>query len=140
MALGILAQGTLIPITMTKEEAVLHAERDWCAALAANDLDGIARYMHDDWMLTGSDCNVLTKRTFIDLVRSGELSHSRMDVRESKAAVTGQSGLVIAEISTAGQYRGERFEQIERSTDLFVLQDGDWKCLLTYLQPLEEKP
>ncbi|NUL82966.1 MAG: nuclear transport factor 2 family protein [Armatimonadetes bacterium] len=120
--------------------ALIQAERDWCASLAANDLDGIARYMHDDWMLTGSDCNVLTKQTFLYLLRSGELSHSKMDIRDSKTVATGQSGLVIAEISTAGQYQGKQFEQVERSTDLFVLQDGEWKCLLTYLQPLEEKP
>jgi len=49
----------------------------WAAAIVANDADRIDAYAEEDWTLVGTG-GAMPRRRFLDLVRSGRLTHEEM--------------------------------------------------------------
>ena len=89
--------------------------------------------MADDWTIIGPDGSVNTRAAFLDLVRSGDLTHDVMDSSDETVRVHGDAALVIARGVSGGQYRGQKFRVVERVTDVWVRRDGVWRCIHTHL-------
>ena len=51
----------------------------WDRAMVTNDPEAIGAYMADDWTIIGPDGSVGDKATFLELVRSGKLTHDVME-------------------------------------------------------------
>ena len=119
----------------TREELVRVAS-DWDRAMVGNDPEEIGRYMADDWTIIGADGSVGDKPTFLQLVESGALSHDVMESEDLTVRVYGDTAVVIARGVSGGQYLGQRFREVERSSCVFVRQEGHWKCVLTHLSRL----
>jgi ketosteroid isomerase-like protein len=115
--------------------ALTHA---WDRAMMENDPDAIGRYMADDWTIIGSDGSVGEKATFLALVASGALSHDVMTSEEVQVRVYGDTAVVTARGVSGGQYQGRPFREVERSSCVFVRQQGQWRCVLTHLSRLAE--
>ncbi len=47
--------------------------------------------------------------------------------------VYGETALVTARVAATGAYQGRSFTTLERSTDVFVRQAEQWRCVLTQL-------
>ena len=119
----------------TREELVRVAN-DWDRAMVENDAEAIGRYMADDWTIIGPDGSVGDKRTFLQLVETGALSHDVMESDDLTVRVYGDAAVVTARGVSGGQYQGQRFREVERSSCVFVRLDGQWKCVLTHLSRL----
>ncbi len=104
--------------------------------MVANDPDAIGMYMADDWTIIGPDGSVGDKATFLELVRSGKLTHDVMESHEVKVRVYGDTAVVTAHGVSGGQYRGEPFHLVERASCVFVRQQGRWSCVLTHLSQI----
>jgi ketosteroid isomerase-like protein len=117
--------------------ALTHA---WDRAIAANDAEAIGACMTDDWTIVGSDGTVSHKESFLDLVRSGELSHDVMTSEDFDVRVYGDAALVVARSVSGGQYRGQAFRETERVTCVFARREGAWKCVHTHLSRLGPRP
>jgi ketosteroid isomerase-like protein len=116
---------------------------DWDRAMVANDPEAIGRYMADDWTIIGPDGSVGDKPTFLQLVRSGALSHDVMQSDDLIVRVYGDTAVVTASGVSGGQYQGQPFREVERSSCVFVRQEGQWRCVLTHLSRLasrDERP
>lgn len=61
----------------TRDE-ILALSENWSRAIVANDADAIGEFCANDWILM-SEHGMLTRDTFLSLVRSGELAHEAMD-------------------------------------------------------------
>jgi len=109
---------------------VAHA---WDHAMVGNDVDAIGRYMAEDWTITGSDGNISDKASFLELVRSGQLTHDVMTSEDVKVRVYGDAAVVTARGVSGGKYQGRAFREVEQSSNLFVKQHGEWRCVLTHL-------
>lgn len=120
-------------------DEILRLEKDWSAAMVANDGDSIARFMADDWTIVGPDGNVNTKAAFLALVRSGDLTHDLMDSSDETVRVYGDTALVVAWGVSGGAYRGHNFRAVERVTDVWIRRDGAWRCVHTHLSRIPEK-
>jgi hypothetical protein len=57
------------------QNEVMAVAIEWDRSMIENDADAIGHYMADDWTIIGSDGSVGDKATFLDLVRSGVLTH-----------------------------------------------------------------
>jgi hypothetical protein len=57
------------------QNEVMAVAIEWDRSMIENDADAIGHYMVDDWTIIGSDGSVGDKATFLDLVRSGVLTH-----------------------------------------------------------------
>ncbi|GAA0639999.1 hypothetical protein GCM10009535_16180 [Streptomyces thermocarboxydovorans] len=116
-----------------EEDRLVAQERDWAAAIVANDPDRIARFMADEWVIV-SESGVTSKERFLSLVESGDLTHSAMDaVSRPRVRVYGDTAVVTARVTNTAHYRGVRHDADEWTTDVFVKRDGRWQCVLTHI-------
>jgi ketosteroid isomerase-like protein len=113
--------------------AVAHA---WDRAMVANDPDAIGRYMADDWVIVGSDGKMGNKPDFLELVRSGALTHDVMESSDLEVRVYGETAVVLARGVSGGHFQGTPFHELERSSSVFVRRAGEWHCILTHLSRL----
>jgi ketosteroid isomerase-like protein len=119
-------------------QELIRVSHDWDRSMVANDPDAIGRYMADEWVIIGSDGSVGDKNGFLALVRSGDLSHDVMETYDLNVRIYGETAVLSARGVSGGQYRGQRFHEIERVSCVFVRQSGQWRCVLTHLSRLAQ--
>jgi ketosteroid isomerase-like protein len=95
--------------------------------------------MAEDWTIITPEGNVLNRFAFLGLIKSGDLSHDAMEFADMKVRVYGSTAVVTARATSKGRFKGQPFSESERSTDVFVKQDGQWKCVLTQLTRIATK-
>jgi ketosteroid isomerase-like protein len=117
-------------------QELIRVAEEWDRAMVENDADAIGRYMADDWIIIGSDGSVGDKSTFLQLVRSGTLSHDEMTSEDLRVRVYGDTAVVTARGVSGGTYQGQAFREVERSSCVFVREHGQWRCVLTHLSRL----
>ena len=128
------------PDSSSPEGAELIAlEELFARTVVAGDAGSLEKLVDDDWMIIGPEGNVISKAVFLDVVKSGALTHSTMELDETRVRVYGDTAIVTARAVTAGTYQGQPFTTRERSTDVFVRQHGQWKYVLTQLTTMAEK-
>lgn len=112
---------------------VLEAARQGAAAIAANDVEGISRFLAEDWVIVSAD-GPSPRDRFLGLVASGALRHSAMEiVTEPLVRVLGDVALVTARITNTAHYGGQRFDADEWTTDVLVRTEGGWRCVLSHI-------
>jgi ketosteroid isomerase-like protein len=120
------------------EEELVGTARDWDRAMVTNDAEAIGQYMAEDWIIIGPDGRIGDKATFLELVKSGKLSHDVMESEEFRVRVYGDTAVVTARGISGGKYQGQAFREVERSSCVFVRQEGRWRCVLTHLSRLAQ--
>jgi ketosteroid isomerase-like protein len=118
------------------EEELIALANEWDRAMVRNDADAIGRYMAEDWVIVGSDGRLGDRATFLQLVRSGALSHDVMESEDFRVRVYGDAAVLMARGISGGSYQGHAFREVELSSNVFVKQQGQWKCVLTHLSRL----
>lgn len=126
-------------MTSRTEIELIAVATDWDQAMVENDADAIGRYMADDWTIIGADGRVGDKTTFLELVRSGKLTHDVMETFDPTVRVYGDAAVIIAHGVSGGQYEGQPFREVERSSCVFIRQAGQWRCVLTHLSKIPEE-
>jgi ketosteroid isomerase-like protein len=112
---------------------------EWDQAMVENDAEAIGRYMADDWTIFGSDGSMSDKATFLGLVKSGTLSHDVMESEDLKVRVYGDTAVVTSRGVSGGKYQGQAFREVEQSSNVFVRQEGQWRCVLTHLSRIAQR-
>jgi ketosteroid isomerase-like protein len=120
-------------MTKTAELELIRLEEEWGRAMVRNDAEEIGRFVADDWTIIGPDGSVSDKAAFLELVKSGALTHDVMEAKDIKVRLYGDTAVITARGVSAGQYRGQAFRVVERVSDVFVREDGQWLCILTHL-------
>jgi uncharacterized protein (TIGR02246 family) len=106
---------------------------DWATAIASNDVERIASFMADDWVIV-SESGVTAKDRFLSLVKSGDLTHSAMArAGEARVRVYGDTAVLTCRQTNTAHYQGRRFDADEWTTDVFVRRDGRWRCVLSHI-------
>ncbi len=110
----------------------------WAAAMVANDLDRIAGFMADEWLIV-SESGITTRADFLELISSGGLTHSAMDaVGEPQVQVYGDTAVYTARVTNTAHYQGERFDADEWTTDVFVRDVSGWRCVRSHITNAKE--
>ncbi|MFE2295109.1 nuclear transport factor 2 family protein [Streptomyces sp. NPDC059452] len=108
---------------------------DWAAAIVANDVERIAAFMADEWVIV-SESGITDRDAFLAFVTSGELTHSAMRaITPPRIRVHGDTAVVTARITNTAHYGGRRYDADEWTTDVFVRRDGQWRCVLSHITP-----
>ncbi|MBT8484150.1 MAG: nuclear transport factor 2 family protein [Phycisphaerales bacterium] len=125
--------------TNTEEPDRLRAqELAWTKAILANDADAVGRYVSDDWILISAEGTIVDRAAFLGAIRSGVLTHDRMEFKDWRVRIYEHTALVTADAVSGGTYHGEPFTTHERSTSVYVRRGEGWTCVLTQLSPLRE--
>jgi len=117
-------------------EELIGVVNEWDRAMVENDVEEIGQFMADDWTIIGADGSVGDKATFLELVKSGTLSHDLMESEDFQVRVYGDTAIVTALGVSGGKYQGQAFREVERSSCVFVRHEGRWRCVLTHLSRL----
>ncbi|MFE3447573.1 nuclear transport factor 2 family protein [Nonomuraea sp. NPDC059194] len=123
---------------MDDDTAPVHAQLvavadEWAAAIVSNDAARIAAFMADEWVIV-SESGLTSKRDFLSLVESGELTHSAMTlVNQPRVRVYGDTAILTGRITNTAHHLGRRYDADEWTTDVFVKRDGRWLCVLSQI-------
>ena len=117
----------------TPEEELKRVAVEWDHAMIENDAEAIGRYMSDDWTIIGPGGSVVDRARFLGLIESGALTHDVMESHDMNVRVYGDAAVVIARGMSGGTYQEQAFYLVERSSSLFVRQEGRWRCVSTHL-------
>ncbi|MGI8782455.1 MAG: nuclear transport factor 2 family protein [Acidobacteriota bacterium] len=120
-------------------EELLALEKESAEAFVKSDADAVGRQMAEDWTVITPEGNVLDRSTFLGLIRSGDLTHEAMEFADTTVRVYGDTAVVTARATSKGKFKGQAFSELEWSTDVFVKQEGRWKCVLTQLTRIAKK-
>ena len=112
------------------------AAQAWDRAMITNDADAIGRFMAEDWVIIGADGGRSDKARFLDLIRSGVLTHDVMTSEDLDVRIYGQTAVVTSRGVSGGTYQGSPFREVERVSCVFVKDGMEWKCVLTHLSRL----
>lgn len=107
-------------------------EAAWGRAIVANDADAIGRFMTDDWQIVGED-GITSREDFLELVRSGDLTHESMSKITGSVRALGDAAVLVGRGANTGHYRGQAFASDEWITDVFVRGPDGWRCVRTHL-------
>ena len=102
--------------------------------MVSNNADEIGKFMSDDWKIVGPD-GITSKSSFLQFVRSGILTHNRMDSDETNIDIYGDTAIIVSRGTSAGAYNGNSFSLYEWSTSVFIKTEGKWRCVITMLAP-----
>lgn len=125
-------------MSSTPEETLVALAQAWDRAMVRNSAQEIGRYMADEWTIVGSDGDMSDKATFLAQVASGELVHDVMDSTDIRVRVYGDTAVLLARGVSGGWFRGRAFRECERSSNVFVKQGAEWRCVLTHLSRLTD--
>jgi ketosteroid isomerase-like protein len=125
--------------TSDAEEELLRIEEEFAQAIVSNDLEGMGRIVADDWIIIDANGDIVDRTRFLEVIKSGALTHDMMKSEDFRVRVYGDSAVVTAVTRTKGKFMGQEFSTQERATDVFVKRDGRWQCVLTHLTRLPNK-
>jgi ketosteroid isomerase-like protein len=114
-------------------------DKEWSAAIVKNDAHAIEQFMSDDWVIIGPEGNVIERSRFLEVIKSGDLTHESMESDDWHVRVYGDTALVTSEAKSKGKYKGQVFETHERSTSVYVRKEGRWQCVHTQLTPIAKR-
>ena len=105
---------------MTTEEELFQFGLAWDGAMMRNNAGEIGKFMSDEWIILGTEGGITLKSDFLSLIRSGDLSHNRMDADETHIKIYENTGIVTSRGTSAGYFKGQAFELYEWSTSIFI--------------------
>jgi hypothetical protein len=120
------------------EQELLDLENEFGRVVSNNDVEGIERLVTDDWVIIDPDGTIIDKARFLEVIKSGVLSHDSMESTDMRVRVYGSTAVVTALTTTHGKFLGQEFTSCERATDVFVKADR-WRCVLTQLTRFTKK-
>lgn len=121
------------------QEEILKLEKEFGQAIIKNDAEAIGRFLADDWIIIDPDGGIIDKARFLDVIKSGALSHEAMDSDDSRVRFYGDTAVVTALTTTKGKFMGQEFTTQERATDVFVKENGRWQCVVSQLTRFTKK-
>jgi len=122
--------------SMNLEEELLQFEKDWNRAMENNDADETGKFMSDDWVIIGTGGGITSKDEFLEWIKSGDVSHSRMDSDFIRIKIYENAGVVTSRGTSAGKYKGQDFELYEWSASTYIRKNNKWICVHTMLTPV----
>jgi len=115
------------------EDELLKLEKEFAEAIVRNDVEGIGRLVADDWVIIDPNGEIVDRARFLEVIKSGALTHEMMESEDFRVRIYGDSAVVTAVTRTKGKFMGGEFSTQERATDVFVKPNGRWQCVLTHV-------
>ena len=121
------------------EEEILRLENEFSQSVVKNDAEAVGRFLADDWIIIDPDGGMIDKTNFLNVIKSGALTHEMMKSEDTRVRIYGDTAIVTVLTTTKGKFKGQAFTTQERASDIFVKQDGQWQCALTHLTRFNKK-
>ena len=114
-------------------EEIRKLEEEFGKAMIQNDAEAIGRFLADDWIIIDPDGGIIDRARFLGVIKSGTLTHQAMDSTDMRIRIYANTATVTALTTSTGKYMGQEFKTQERATDVFVKENGQWRCVISQL-------
>jgi uncharacterized protein (TIGR02246 family) len=111
-------------------KAVAALDTAYQAAVKANDAEGMARILADDFVLVTGRGKVFTKNDLLDEARKKSTIYEKQDELEQKVRVWGDTAVVTALLWIKGTSDGKTSERKLWFSDTYVRTPSGWKYVL----------
>ena len=115
------------------QEEVLKLENEFAQAVVKNDPEAIGRFLADDWIIIEPDGGIIDRARFLEVIKSGALTHELMESDDINIRVYGNTAIVTGLTTSKGKFMEQVFTTRERATDVFVNENGRWQCVFSQL-------
>ena len=119
--------GSLVMAHAATEEDLRQVEKDWAAAVVANDFAKIDQFMSPDIIYGHSSGAVETKDEYMTRLRSGKQQYEAIEYHKIMAKVTGDTALTHSLLRMAGKNNGVPFNNELMMMHVWVHRDGRWQ-------------
>jgi ketosteroid isomerase-like protein len=126
-------------INQAMQEEFLKLEDEFARAVASNDPDALDGILADDWIIVDPDGSIIDEPRFLEVIKSGVLSHESMESSDLRIRLYANTAVVTGLTTTKGKFMGQDFASCERATDIFVKQTDRWQCVFTQLTRFTKK-
>ena len=115
----------------------MDAETAGCVAYQNSDLEGIGRFLSDDFTLTDSKGNVESKEEGLEGIRSGEVRYTTFYNKDMKVRLYGTStAVVLGQTVVKGTYQQKPFDLEVQFTDTLYKTGGRWVLVAGHVSRL----
>jgi uncharacterized protein (TIGR02246 family) len=137
LSTGLVAQADKKAVTPAKdgsgvEQALLDLERRWVAASLKNDVAALGEILADSWSSVSVEGKVMTRAQTLADAKMNKFTRS--EVSDMKVRILSADSAVATGVWTGlgADAKGQKVDTSERWTDVFVRQDGTWKCIASH--------
>ncbi|MDQ4121354.1 MAG: Rid family detoxifying hydrolase [Acidobacteriota bacterium] len=111
------------------EQELLKANREYDAAIVANDANALDKILADDFVYTNPDGEVRDKARQLAFARSGELKFETGTSDDVKIRIYGNTAVMTGRFTAKGQFKDKSMEINERYTAVWIKQNGRWRLV-----------
>jgi uncharacterized protein (TIGR02246 family) len=111
-------------------KTVAALDTEYQAAVKANDAEGMARILADDFVLVTGRGKVFTKNDLLEEARKKNTIYEKQDELEQKVRVWGDTAVVTALLWIKGTSEGKTSERKLWFSDTYVRTPSGWKYVL----------
>ena len=90
-------------------EELLKLEKEFERAVVSNDAAAAGRLLADDWTIVGPDGRIIDRSRFLEVIKSGALSHEKMESDDVRVRIYDNAASVTAQtFCAAGRWAASR--------------------------------
>lgn len=121
------------------QEELLRLEKEFAQAVVKNDPEAIGRFLADDWIIIEPDGGIIDRARFLEVIKSGALTHELMESDDVSIRMYGNTAIVTGLTRSKGKFMEQVFTTRERATDVFINENGRWQCVFSQLTRFTKK-
>ena len=87
--------------------------------IRASDADALDGFLADDWIVVDPDGGVIDKARFLEVIKSGALSHESMESTDLRVRLYGDTAVVTGLTATKGKFMG-RISPLVNGRQIFL--------------------
>lgn len=123
------ATGAAAAGKMMKEQELMDLENAWSKAMAQHDVASVSSIIADDWMGQNDSGKTEDKMHFLDELKSGKMSITRMVNRDMHARIFRGVGIVQGSDDEKSSYKSKDTSGAYTWMDVFMMRDGHWQAV-----------
>jgi uncharacterized protein (TIGR02246 family) len=115
--------------------AIKALEEKWATSANNNDAAGVAAILADSATITGSDGVMRNKAETMAAMK--DRKYETAVGEDIKVAVYGDAAVATGVWRAKGTENGKPFAEVERFTDTYVRNGGQWKCVAEHASAMK---
>ena len=132
-----LVAGLGILLAAGAEDEVRKAEKDWAAAVVAQDFDALTQILGDQLIYAHSTGVVESKSEYVGKLRSGAQRYDGIEHLSTNVKAYADAAVAHSKVRMTGQSGGEAFDNQLMMMHLWVKQGGKWRLAAHQTTELE---
>lgn len=120
---------------MDTRQQVVRAAEARASALAEGDADQLAQLLHTDFRWTAHTGDVFTRDDYIRRNTAGQVRWRSQELRNVQVTIAGEVAVLLAEVTDVVGAGDEPETFRMPVTQVWVRQDGRWRCLAGHAGP-----